>query len=144
MVQNVFISLTSRRHRVQLRCNRAGRDALILWHKRRIMTANALGSILSTCLPSTASLKVRAAGTLLPPLSKSMATVKDSIPHVERTATDQRQSSMVHATIGRIEQVNSRIRLLRLYLDHDQVRKSLKLGILLALLGVSTDQHSQL
>ena len=52
-----------------------------------------------------------------------MATVKDSIPHVERTATDQRQTSMFRASIGRIEQVNSTIRLLRLYLDSDQVRQ---------------------
>lgn len=51
-----------------------------------------------------------------------MATVReDSIPHVVRTAADQRQRSMFSATIGRIEQVNSTIRLLRLYLDNDQV-----------------------
>jgi len=51
-----------------------------------------------------------------------MATVReDNIPHVVRTAADQRQKDMVKATIGRIEQVNSTIRLLRLYLDNDQV-----------------------
>lgn len=54
-------------------------------------------------------------------LRRSMATVKDSIPHIKRTAADQRQSGMFSATIGRIEQVNSTIRLLRLYLDNDQV-----------------------
>lgn len=51
-----------------------------------------------------------------------MATVReDNIPHVVRTAADQRQKDMFNATIGRIEQVNSTIRLLRLYLDNDQV-----------------------
>ncbi|KAK5106981.1 hypothetical protein LTS08_001106 [Lithohypha guttulata] len=49
-----------------------------------------------------------------------MATVKDSIPHIVRTSADQRQRDMFRATIGRIEQVNSKIRLLRLYLDNDQ------------------------
>lgn len=56
---------------------------------------------------------------------RQMATVKDSIPHVVRTAADQRQRTLYGATIGRIEQVNSTIRLLRLYLDNDQVRSSL-------------------
>lgn len=50
-----------------------------------------------------------------------MATVKDDIPHVIRTAADQRQQGMYGATIGRIEQVNSTIRTFRLYLDRDQV-----------------------
>jgi len=51
-----------------------------------------------------------------------MATVReDNIPHVVRTAADERQKVMYSATIGRIEQVNSTIRLLRLYLDPDQV-----------------------
>lgn len=53
---------------------------------------------------------------------RNMATVReDSIPHVVRTAADRRQRDMFSATIGRIEQVNSTIRLLRLYLDDDQV-----------------------
>lgn len=57
---------------------------------------------------------------------RNMATVKDSIPHTVRTAADQRQRALYTATIGRIEQVNSTIRLLRLYLDNDQVRPSQK------------------
>jgi len=55
---------------------------------------------------------------------RTMATVKDSIPHVVRTAQDQRQQGLYTATIGRIEQVNSGIRLFRLYLDTDQVGSS--------------------
>lgn len=55
-------------------------------------------------------------------LRRTMASVReDNIPHVVRTAADQRQKDMYSATIGRIEQVNSTIRLLRLYLDNDQV-----------------------
>ena len=80
------------------------------------MIANISSSVL-TARPLSVRLVIRAS----PSRTRSMATVKDSIPHVERTATDQRQSSMVGATIGRIEQVNSRIRLLRLYLDNNQV-----------------------
>lgn len=52
---------------------------------------------------------------------RNMATVKDSVPHVVRTAHDQRQQGLYSATIGRIEQVNSGIRLFRLYLDPEQV-----------------------
>lgn len=52
---------------------------------------------------------------------RNMATVKDSIPHTVRTAADQRQRTLYTATIGRIEQTNSTIRLLRLYLDDEQV-----------------------
>ena len=56
---------------------------------------------------------------------RTMASVReDNIPHVVRTAADQRQKDMYSATIGRIEQVNSTIRLLRLYLDNDQVGES--------------------
>lgn len=50
-----------------------------------------------------------------------MADVKDAIPHVVRTAADQRQEGLHDATIGRIEQVNSKIRLFRLYLLPDAV-----------------------
>lgn len=53
-----------------------------------------------------------------------MATVKDSVPHIVRTATDERQRTMYSASVGRIEQVNSKVRLLRLYLDNDQVSKA--------------------
>lgn len=53
-----------------------------------------------------------------------MANVKDSIPHVVRTAADQRQRASYNANIGRIEQVNSTIRVLRLYLEDGQVRIS--------------------
>lgn len=53
---------------------------------------------------------------------RKMATVKDSVPHLARTAADERQRTLYSASIGRIEQVNSKIRLLRLYLDGDQVR----------------------
>lgn len=50
-----------------------------------------------------------------------MATVKDSIPHVVRTAHEPRQDGMWTATLSKIEQINSTIRLLRLSLPKDGV-----------------------
>ena len=54
--------------------------------------------------------------------SRSMATVKDSIPHIIRTADDPRQNGIWSARLSRIEQINSRIRLLRLSLPKEGVR----------------------
>ncbi|RVX66153.1 hypothetical protein B0A52_09882 [Exophiala mesophila] len=48
-----------------------------------------------------------------------MATVKDSIPHIIRTADDPRQNGIWSARLSRIEQINSRIRLLRLSLPKE-------------------------
>lgn len=74
---------------------------------------------------SPISLVIRVGSLQLPKcqqqIHRNMATVKDSIPHVVRTAQDQRQQGFYSATIGRIEQVNDTIRLYRLYLDNDQV-----------------------
>lgn len=53
--------------------------------------------------------------------SRKMATVKDSIPHIVRTAHEPRQQGMWTATLSKIEQVNSTIRLLRLSLPKDGV-----------------------
>ncbi|KAK6379942.1 hypothetical protein LTS17_006016 [Exophiala oligosperma] len=50
-----------------------------------------------------------------------MATVKDSIPHMIRTAEDPRQQGVWTARLGKIEQVNSKIRLIRLNLPRDGV-----------------------
>ena len=51
-----------------------------------------------------------------------MATVKDSIPHVIRTANDPRQSGLHDAIISDVQQVNSKIRLVKLSLPRDGVR----------------------
>ncbi len=50
-----------------------------------------------------------------------MATVKDSIPHIIRTADDPRQNGVWSGRLSNIKQVNSRIRLLRLSLPKDGV-----------------------
>src|SRR5271155_4389667 len=50
-----------------------------------------------------------------------MASVHDSIPHIIRTANDPRQTGLYNATLSHIEQVNSKIRLLRLSLSKDGV-----------------------
>src|SRR5271156_1372285 len=55
---------------------------------------------------------------------RAMASVVDSIPHTVRTAKDPRQAGLYDVTLSRIEQVNSRIRLLRLSLPRDGVRQS--------------------
>lgn len=52
---------------------------------------------------------------------RRMATVKDHIPHTQRTANDPRQTGLFDATISRIDQINSKIRLLRLSLAIDEV-----------------------
>ena len=54
--------------------------------------------------------------------TRPMATVKDSIPHVVRTAHERRHSGSWVATLSKIEQVNSTIRLLRLSLPKEGVR----------------------
>ncbi|EXJ74442.1 uncharacterized protein A1O5_02738 [Cladophialophora psammophila CBS 110553] len=51
-----------------------------------------------------------------------MATVKDSIPHIIRTAEDPRQEGIWTARLSKIEHVNSKIRLLRLSLQRDGPR----------------------
>lgn len=56
--------------------------------------------------------------------TRSMATVKDSIPHVVRTAHERRNSGSWSATLSNIEQINSTIRLLRLSLPKEGVRTS--------------------
>ncbi|OAP63915.1 hypothetical protein AYL99_03142 [Fonsecaea erecta] len=48
-----------------------------------------------------------------------MATVKDPVPHIIRTADDPRQTGVWTARLSRIEQINSKIRLLRLSLQRD-------------------------
>ncbi|KAK5050409.1 hypothetical protein LTR84_003690 [Exophiala bonariae] len=48
-----------------------------------------------------------------------MATVKDTIPHIIRTAEDPRQKGVWSARLSKIEQVNPKIRLLRLSLPRD-------------------------
>ena len=53
--------------------------------------------------------------------TRRMATVKDSIPHIIRTAEDPRQQGVWSARLSKIEQVNSKIRLLRLSLPKDGV-----------------------
>ena len=75
------------------------------------------------------SIAVRSARTTLAPrtthnrlLLRTMATVReDSIPHVVRTAHEQRLAGTWNATLSEIEQVNSTIRLLRLRLVDDAV-----------------------
>src|ERR1700712_1469423 len=66
------------------------------------------------------------------PLShaRNMATVKDSIPHILRTAEDPRQQGIWSARLSKIEQVNSKIRLLRLSLPKDGVGLFLAHGML--------------
>lgn len=50
--------------------------------------------------------------------TRAMATVReDSIPHIVRTAHEQRAAGVWNATIGRIEPINSTIRLIRLDLN---------------------------
>ena len=47
--------------------------------------------------------------------SRTMANVReDSIPHVVRTAHEQRQAGVWNATVSQIDEVNSSIRLIRL------------------------------
>ncbi|KAJ9615329.1 hypothetical protein H2200_001404 [Cladophialophora chaetospira] len=58
-----------------------------------------------------------------------MATVKDSIPHVIRTAEDHRQQGIWTARLSKIDQVNSKIRLLRLSLPKDGVGQYIDLYI---------------
>lgn len=53
--------------------------------------------------------------------ARNMATVKDSIPHIIRTAEDPRQNGVWSARLSRIEQINSKIRLIRLSLPRDGV-----------------------
>lgn len=53
--------------------------------------------------------------------TRNMATVKDTIPHIVRTAEDPRQKGIWSANLSRIEQVNPKIRLLRLSLPRDGV-----------------------
>ncbi|EXJ88494.1 hypothetical protein A1O1_05424 [Capronia coronata CBS 617.96] len=48
-----------------------------------------------------------------------MATLIDSIPHIIRTAEDPRQEGVWTARLSRIDQVNSKIRVLRLSLPKD-------------------------
>jgi hypothetical protein len=50
-----------------------------------------------------------------------MATVREHLPHTVRTANDPRQSGLFDTTISRIDEINSKIRLLRLRLPVDQV-----------------------
>lgn len=51
-----------------------------------------------------------------------MATVReDSIPHIVRTAHERRIEGVWKAKIGKIEQVNRNIRLIRLNLDGEAV-----------------------
>ena len=50
-----------------------------------------------------------------------MATVKESIPHIIRTSEDPRQKGLWTARLSNIEQVNSRIRLLRFSVPKDGV-----------------------
>jgi hypothetical protein len=54
-----------------------------------------------------------------------MASVKDSIPHIIRTAEEPRQQGVWSARLSKIEQINSKIRLLRLSLPKDGVGASL-------------------
>ncbi|ETI26387.1 hypothetical protein G647_03164 [Cladophialophora carrionii CBS 160.54] len=48
-----------------------------------------------------------------------MASVKDSIPHIIRTAEEPRQQGVWSARLSKVDQVNSKIRLLRLSLPKD-------------------------
>ncbi|OAL26141.1 hypothetical protein AYO20_10194 [Fonsecaea nubica] len=48
-----------------------------------------------------------------------MATVKDSVPHIIRTAEDPRQRGIWTARLSKVEHINSKIRLLRLSLQRD-------------------------
>ena len=63
--------------------------------------------------------KVALRNTITP--VKTMATVKDHIPHMQRTANDPRQTGLFDARISRVDQINSQIRLLRLGLPIDAV-----------------------
>src|SRR5271170_6363139 len=60
---------------------------------------------------------IRLTKPLLPGSFRRMASVHDSIPHTIRTANDPRQTGLYNATLSHIEQVNSKIRLLRLSLS---------------------------
>lgn len=54
---------------------------------------------------------------------RTMATVReDSIPHVVRTAHEQRIAGTFNAVISQVDQVNSTIRLIRLGLVGEVVR----------------------
>ena len=52
---------------------------------------------------------------------RNMASVSDSIPHTVRTVNDPRQTGLYNVTLAHIEQVNSKIRLLRLSVPRDGV-----------------------
>ncbi|RMD41589.1 hypothetical protein DV735_g3535, partial [Chaetothyriales sp. CBS 134920] len=52
--------------------------------------------------------------------SLKMAPVNDSTPHVVRTAHEPRQTGTWHATVSKIEQVNSTVRCFRLTLAKDE------------------------
>jgi hypothetical protein len=77
-------------------------------------------SLLRASLPSLRStLRKAALGNITP--VKTMATVKDHIPHMQRTANDPRQTGLFDSRISHIDQINSQIRLLRLNLPIDGV-----------------------
>ena len=67
------------------------------------------------------TIPLRTVQSSFPFQTRSMATVKDSIPHMIRTAEDSRQQGVWTAHLSKIEQVNSKIRLLRLSLPREGV-----------------------
>lgn len=82
-----------------------------------MMTASPWQALLSSL--RTGARRAGAQNTPTP--VRTMATVKDHTPHTQRTANDPRQTGLFDATLSRIDQVNSKIRLLRLSLPIDGV-----------------------
>ena len=70
----------------------------------------------------SSNLTLSPALSLLKHSTRLMASVANSIPHAVRTANDPRQADFYDVTVSRVEQVNPRIRLLRLSLLRDGVR----------------------
>src|SRR2546421_3586397 len=70
----------------------------------------------------SSNLTLSPALSLLKHSTRLMASVANSIPHAVRTANDPHQADFYDVTVSRVEQVNSRIRLLRLSLLRDGVR----------------------
>lgn len=64
----------------------------------------------------------RTVSNTLIPEHRTMATVRGHLPHTVRTANDPRQTGFFDATISRVDEINRKIRLLRLSLPVDQVR----------------------
>lgn len=55
------------------------------------------------------------------PISRRMAAISKSIPHLVRTARDARQEGLYNARISQVEQINPSVRLIKLELPSTSV-----------------------